>query len=76
MVSTPAHLPVTQEAAGSSPVAPANSSTRTRYLCQNVSGQHYFRIAHGSGIDVIAAFGDANPKYMTHTRLLVSARTN
>ena len=30
----------TQEAAGSSPVAPANSSTRTRYLCQNVSGQH------------------------------------
>jgi hypothetical protein len=41
-----------------------------------VSGQHYFRIADGSGIDVIAVLGDANPKYVTHTRLLVFAPTN
>jgi hypothetical protein len=43
---------------------------------ENKSFRLIFRIADGSGIDVIAAFGDANPKYVTHTRLLVFARTN
>ena len=35
-----------------------------------------FRVADGPGIDVIAAFGDANPNYVTRTRLVVFARIN
>jgi hypothetical protein len=44
MVSTPARLPVTQEAAGSSPVAPAKSSS-TRNLMSKRQGLDYSRYA-------------------------------
>ena len=42
MVSTPAHLPVAPEAAGSSPVAPANSLNRPRTCLSQRQRPNYF----------------------------------
>ncbi len=44
-------LPVTQEAAGSSPVAPANCSNRRRIYCQNVTARVQFAGMHEREVD-------------------------